>query len=72
MLNFKKIDVNANDIQQQWIATNALIEDVIIVHNDLDEYETWVEGEYAGSFHNFQNAKQMAENLVNTALNWKI
>ena len=72
MLNFKKIDVNANDIQQKWIATNALIEDVIIVHNTLDEYETWVEGECAGSFHNFQNAKQMAENLVNTALNWKI
>ena len=72
MLTFKKIDVNAIDIEEQWIATNALVEDVMIVLNTLGEYETWVEGEYAGCFHNFQNAKQMAENIVNTALNWKI
>lgn len=70
MLTFKRIDVNAIDIQTQWVATNAVVEDVLIVLNTLNEYESWVEGEYVGSFDSFHEAKQAI--ITTSTLNWVI
>jgi hypothetical protein len=71
MMTFKKYDVNATDIQDAWVATNTVSQEVNIFLNTLGEYEVWVDEEFHTSYNTFFEAQRYAEYAATTTLNWK-